>query len=61
MHTCKEEIQLNGRNGDIVNAEASIHPEKDAQIPERVLDPTFRSFSRMDYRFFHRAVPRELR
>jgi len=38
MHTYKEEIQLNGRNGDIVNAEASIHPEKDAQIPERVLD-----------------------
>ena len=38
MHTYKEEIQLYGRNGDIVNAEASIHPEKDAQIPERVLD-----------------------
>ena len=38
MHTYKEEIQLNGRNGDIVNAEASIHPEKDAQIPDRVLD-----------------------
>jgi len=33
-----EEIQLNGRNGDVVNAEASIHPERDAQIPERVLD-----------------------
>jgi hypothetical protein len=38
MHTYKEEIQLHGRNGDIVNAEASIHPDKDAQIPERVLD-----------------------
>ena len=38
MHTYKEENQLNGCNGDIVNAEASIHPEKDAQIPERVLD-----------------------
>ena len=33
-----DEIQLNGRDGTVVNAEASIHPESDAQIPDRVLD-----------------------
>ena len=33
-----KEIQLNGRDDTVVNAEASIHPDKDAQIPERVLD-----------------------
>ncbi len=33
-----KEIQLNGRDDTVVNAEASIYPEKDAQIPERVLD-----------------------
>jgi hypothetical protein len=38
MHTYEKEIQLNGRDGAVVNAEASIHPERDAQIPERVLD-----------------------
>jgi|SRR6266446_1743086 len=38
MQTYKEEIQLNGRDGAVVNAVASIHPERDAQIPERVLD-----------------------
>jgi hypothetical protein len=38
MHVYEEEIQLNGRDGAIVNAVASIHPEKDAQIPDRVLD-----------------------
>jgi hypothetical protein len=38
MHVYEEEIQLNGRDGIVVNAVASIHPEKDAQIPERVLD-----------------------
>ena len=38
MHVYEEEIQLNGREGAVVNAVASIHPEKDAQIPERVLD-----------------------
>ena len=25
------------------------------------IEPTFRSFSRTEYRFFHRAVPKELR
>ncbi len=34
----KEEIQLKGRDGIVVNAEASIHPDRDAQIPKRVLD-----------------------
>ena len=38
MHVYEEEIQLNGRDGAVVNAVASIYPEKDAQIPERVLD-----------------------
>lgn len=38
MHVYEEEIQLNGRDGIVVNAVASIHPEKDAQIPDRVLD-----------------------
>ncbi|MBV9706486.1 MAG: hypothetical protein JO125_03660, partial [Chloroflexi bacterium] len=38
MHVYDEEIQLNGRNGAVVNAVASIHPEKDAQIPDRVFD-----------------------
>ncbi len=38
MHTYEKEIQLKGRDGTVVNAEASIHPESDAQIPERVLD-----------------------
>jgi hypothetical protein len=38
MQTYEKEIQLNGRDGIIVNAEASIHPKEDAQIPERVLD-----------------------
>jgi len=38
MHVYEEEIQLNGRDGAVVNAVASIHPEKDAQIPDRVLD-----------------------
>ncbi len=33
-----KEIQLNGRDGTVVNAEASIYPQEDAQIPERVLD-----------------------
>src|SRR5260221_9770538 len=33
-----DEIQLNGRDGAVVNAVASIHPESDAQIPDRVLD-----------------------
>src|SRR5437868_10102552 len=33
-----DEIQLNGRDGIVVNAEASIHPESDAQIPDQVLD-----------------------
>jgi len=37
MHVYEEEIQLNGRNGAVVNAVASIHPESDAQIPKRVL------------------------
>jgi len=38
MHVYEEEIQLNGRDGAVVNAVASIHPENDAQIPKRVLD-----------------------
>ena len=38
MPLYREELQLNGRDGTIVNAEASIHPERDAQIPKRVLD-----------------------
>jgi len=38
MHVYEEEIQLNGRDCAVVNAVASIHPEGDAQIPERVLD-----------------------
>jgi hypothetical protein len=38
MQVYREEMQLTGRGGIVVNAEASIHPEKDAQIPERVLD-----------------------
>ena len=38
MHVYEEEIQLNGRDGTVVNAVASIHPERDAQIPDRVLD-----------------------
>jgi hypothetical protein len=38
MHTYEKEIQLKGRDGAVVNAEASIHPERDAQVPERVLD-----------------------
>ncbi len=33
-----DEIQLNGRDGNVVNAKVSIHPESDAQVPERVLD-----------------------
>ncbi len=37
LHVYEEEIQLNGRDGIVVNAVASIHPEKDAQIPDRVL------------------------
>jgi hypothetical protein len=37
MHVYEEEIQLNGRDGAVVNAVASIHLEKDAQIPDRVL------------------------
>ena len=38
MEVYGPEIQLNGRDGAVVNAVASIHPEGDAQIPERVLD-----------------------
>ncbi len=38
MHVYEKEIQLKGRDGIVVNAEASIHPERDAQIPKRVLD-----------------------
>lgn len=38
MHLYEEEIQLNGRDGAVVNAIASIHPEKDAQLPNRVLE-----------------------
>ena len=38
MHVYEEEIQLNGCDGTVVNAIASIHPERDAQIPDRVLD-----------------------
>jgi hypothetical protein len=38
MFVYTEEIQLNGRDGVVVNAVASIHPESDAQIPERVLN-----------------------
>ena len=38
MQMYEEEIQLSGRNGDVVNAVASIHPAEDAQIPKRVLD-----------------------
>jgi hypothetical protein len=33
-----KEIQLKGQDGIVVNAEASIHPVEDAQIPERVLN-----------------------
>jgi hypothetical protein len=38
MDLYEEEIQLNGRDGAVVNAVASIYPESDAQIPDRVLD-----------------------
>ena len=38
MRLFREEIQLKGRDGIVVNAEASIYPEGDAQIPKRVLN-----------------------
>ncbi len=38
MRLYREEIQLKGRDGIVVNAEASIYPEGDAQIPKRVLN-----------------------
>lgn len=45
MHVYEEEIQLNGRDGAVVNAVASIHPENDAQIPKRVLDELWQIIS----------------
>ena len=38
MRLYREEIQLKGRDGIVVNAEASIYPEEDSQIPKRVLN-----------------------
>jgi hypothetical protein len=38
MHVYEKEIALKGQDGIVVNAEASIYPERDAQIPKRVLD-----------------------
>jgi hypothetical protein len=38
MHLYREEIPLKGKDGIVVNAEASIYPEEDAQIPKRVLN-----------------------
>jgi hypothetical protein len=38
MHLYRKEIPLQGREGIVVNAEASIYPEEDAQIPKRVLN-----------------------
>src|SRR6266516_4815471 len=38
MHLYRKEMQLKGRHGIVVNAEASIHPVEDAQIPKRVLN-----------------------
>ena len=38
MRLYREEILLKGRDGIVVNAEASIYPEGDAQIPKRVLN-----------------------
>lgn len=38
MYAYEEEIQLDGRDGAVVNAIASVYPENDAQIPHRVLE-----------------------
>ena len=48
MHLYENEIQLIGRDGIIVNAEASIHPENDAQIPEPVLDTLWKIIESMN-------------